>query len=138
MTEKILLDTNILLNAYFLVNSKNKEKAIDIIDKFANTKECYISIQTIMEFTNISINKLKISKKELETYITEIKTLFNIVEYNKNSILDAINISYNKKIPFFDALLAQTMIENNIKTIYTEDYKTFKKIKEIKVINPFK
>ena len=138
MIEKTLLDTNILLNAYFLVNNKNKEKAIEIIDKFANTKECYISLQTIIEFTNISINKLKISKKDLETQINEIKTLFNIVEYNKNSLLEAINLSFNKKISFFDALQAQTMIENNIKIIYTEDYKTFKKIKEIKAINPFK
>jgi hypothetical protein len=35
MIEKTLLDTNILFNAYFLVNNKNKEKAIEIIDKFA-------------------------------------------------------------------------------------------------------
>jgi predicted nucleic acid-binding protein len=30
------------------------------------------------------------------------------------------------------------MLENNITTIYSENEKDFKKIKELKVINPFK
>jgi len=40
------------------------------------------------------------------------------------------------KVHFWDALIAATMIENNVFTIFTENTKDFKKIKGITAINP--
>lgn len=138
MNEKVLLDTSILLNAYFLVNKRNKEKAIEIIEKYANTDNGYISMQNLLEYINICKNKLKVNKKDLEIHLSEIKTLFNVITHTENSLEAALNLSYLKKISFLDALLIQTMIDNNIKTIFIADNKVFKNIKEIKAINPFK
>lgn len=138
MSEKVMIDTSILLNTYFLVNKKNKEKAIEIIEKYANTGNGYISMQNIIEYINICKNKFKVNKKDLDIHLSEIKILFNVVNHVENSLEAALKLSYLKKISFLDALLAQTMIDNNIKTIYTVDNRVFKSIKEIKAINPFK
>ncbi len=40
--------------------------------------------------------------------------------------------------PFWDALIAETMLENGVSTIYTENEKDFKKMRGINAINPFK
>ena len=40
------------------------------------------------------------------------------------------------KMQFWDAMLAATMMENNVSTIYTED-EIFGKIEGINAINPF-
>jgi len=138
MSEKTLIDTSILLNAYFFVNKNNKIKAIEIIEKYANTENGYVSSQNILEFTNICKNKLKVKEKELIGYVHEIKTLFKIVSPTEKSIESAINLSFSKKIAFYDALLIQTMIENSIRQLLTSDHKLFKKIKEIKTIDPYK
>lgn len=138
MEDKILIDTSILVNAYFLLNKKNNENAVKVIEKYANKEYSYITLQTIIEYINICKNKFKLSKKEIERQVNEIKTLFKIINYSEKSLLGAIDLCYSKKVLFFDALLVQTMIDNNVNLICTEDKVVFKKIKGLKTINPFK
>jgi predicted nucleic acid-binding protein len=138
MNNKVLIDTSIFVNAYYLTNKQKQQKAIDVLKKFANTSNAHTSIQNIIEFSNFVLNKAKTNKKDLESEINQIKTLFNIITYSENTITHTINLVFTKKTSFFDALLIQTMIENNIKIIYTENDKIFKKVKGIKAINPFK
>ncbi len=138
MDDKILIDTSIIINAYFLLNKKHNEKAVEIIEKYANKDNNYITLQTITEYINICKNKFKLNKKEIEQQVIELKTLFKVISYSEKTLLNAIDLGYSKKMLFFDALLAQTMLDNNIKVIYTEDKEVFKKIKGLKVVNPFK
>jgi predicted nucleic acid-binding protein len=131
MNDKILIDTSILINAYFCINKKNQEKAIQIIDKYSNTDHGYVTNQNIIEFINICKNKFKIKKKDLNDFVNEIKSMFKVVDIKENTIQDALNLSFDKKIPFLDTLLAQTSTDNNIYVIYSENL-NLKKIKNIK------
>jgi predicted nucleic acid-binding protein len=60
------------------------------------------------------------------------------INYNENIIKKAINVTIEFKAKFWDAVIAETMKENEIVKIYTENEDDFKKIPGIKVINPFK
>lgn len=39
-------------------------------------------------------------------------------------------------MPYWDALIAETLLENNFSRIYTENVEDFKRITELEVINP--
>ena len=56
--------------------------------------------------------------------------------YNERTILKALSIKEEFKIPFWDSLIIATMKENGIYHIYTENIKDFN-IFGIKAINPF-
>lgn len=49
-----------------------------------------------------------------------------------------MNTAINQKVDFWDALIAETMKENGIVKIYTENEQDFMKIPGIKVVNPLK
>lgn len=134
-----LIDTNILVISQ---STKEKEKrrlrAAFIIDSGINKGNAYISTQNLVEFVNVMKNKLKsLADKEIMESIEDFGTTFKIVNYSATTIINAVNLSRVKKIHFFDALLAQTMIENRIHLIYTENTKDFNKIPGITPINPF-
>ena len=138
MTERFLIDTNILVYAFTNVDSKKQKNAKEIIYKARDLGVGYISKQNIIELidTNRKFSK-NLSNKELDKIITGLESL-KIIDYNTTTIKKALDIQTQTNISFFDSLIIQTMIENNIYLIYTENEKDFRKTKQISVINPFK
>lgn len=138
MTERFLVDTNILVYAFTDLDIKKKEKAREIITFAQNSGQGYICKQNIIELINTT-HKLKIreSNTQLCKVIDGLEYL-NIIDYSTSSIKKALDLETKINLDFFDSLIAQTMLENGIYTIYTENEKDFNKVDNLKVINPFK
>jgi len=140
--ESYLVDTNMFVAIYTNVKTQEKSEKIKAFFELLSEKDAkygYISIQNIVEFVNVTKNKLNCfdSAIDLNARLKNISGLFNLISYNQRTIMQATNLSYELNIHFFDALLAQTMLENNVHVIYTENTKDFNKIPGIKAINPF-
>jgi len=137
--EPYLIDTNILVISQSKKESEEKRNnAMFILDVSLTGKYGYLSIQNFIEFVNVIKNKLR-STDDLEIIATlnDFNSVFKLLFYSPETINKAISLSIETKVHFFDALLAQTMLDNNIHLIYTENTKDFKKIPGIKAINPF-
>src|SRR3989344_948401 len=135
--EIALIDSNILIYAYEEEESEKKEEAIKLLAKaFANEVEYVVSVQNLAEFIAAYTSKGK--KELLEEATKGIAEHENFLKiyYDESTILNALNICKNSNTPFWDALIAATMLENNIHTIYTENTKDFA-IPGITAINPF-
>lgn len=138
MTDRFLIDSNILVYAFTNIDPKKQKKAKEIIYKARDFTLGYISKQNIIELINTNRKFSKnLSNKELQKIITGLESL-KIVDYSTNTMKKALDIQTQTNIGFFDSLIIQTMIENNIFVIFTENEEDFKKIKNISVINPFK
>jgi predicted nucleic acid-binding protein len=137
--QSYLIDTNILVIAQSTKETEEKRlRAAFIIDSGINKGNAYISIQNLVEFVNVMKNKLKsLADKEIMQSVEDFSTTFKQVHYSTITIVNAVDLSRVRQISFFDALLAQTMLENGIHIIYTENTKDFNKIPGIKAINPF-
>lgn len=140
--EPYLIDTNIFLTVYTNVNPEDKsEKIRNYFNLLSedNLKYGCISIQNLVEFVNVTKNKIKCfdNPAELNNRLKNISNLFCVLSYNSDTIMQAVDLSYSTGVHFFDALLAQTMLDNNIHLILTENTKDFNKIPGIKAINPF-
>lgn len=137
-SEKIFLDTNILIYAYDKDSNKKHVKAKEIVDScFEGNSEFYISNQVLAEFMSFLNKKSKqmLQKDEKKEIIEEINKLnsWKKINYNTSTVQKSL---IEKSTDFWDNLIASTMKENNVFTIYTENTKDFEKIERIKAINP--
>jgi len=141
MTEdSALIDSNLLVYAIDIEEKEKHEKAIEFLEKTKFKKNLCISTQNLAEFHYIATNKIPkpISYDISREIIKQLNNAFSIVSYNEKTLIQSIQHEKNYKIHFWDALIAATMEENEIRIIYTENVKDFKKIPWIRAINPLK
>ena len=136
----MLLDSNILIYAYDKSEVKKYPIAKELIKGLWKNNDLVLSIQNLVEFYSIITSKIDkpLEIDKAKQIVLDYIDGFEILRYNENTIIEAINVQAIYKIPFWDALIVATMEENSIDTIVTENEKDFKKINWIKIINPFK
>jgi predicted nucleic acid-binding protein len=143
MAEKVsFIDANILGYAYEGSNlQKHKIAAQLLLPCWQAKTKLALSTQILGEFFAIITKKVKkpLDPRTAQIIIADIIGLpyWKVVSYNEKTVMMALGISNNFNMPYWDSLIAATMMENHISTIYTENVKDFK-APWIKAINPFK
>ena len=136
-----LIDTNILIYAYDESEPGKREKCKKIVEKLLSGEtKAVVSSQILAEFYNALTRKIE-NPVENEKALTIVQSFIraeNIIkiDYCFKTVEKAIKKSINCNAHFWDALIAETMLENQVFTIFTENEKDFSKIKQIRVINP--
>lgn len=141
MNDEICFDTTILAYAYD--ESYGKERAIckQLIDKvFKGEIKGVVTNQILGELFNVLTNKIEkqIDAEKAEIIVTSFieSEKWIKLNYDCNTVKTAIMTVKINDSPFWDSVIAETMKENGIYKICTENEKDFKKIPGIKVINP--
>ncbi len=136
---KTLIDTNILFYAFTNQDPIKKDNAIKIIEEKTKKKELVLSIQNITELNRTCKEKTQHMTDEQIIQNAYYLTLASeIIYYQTKTTIEAVKISTQYKIHYFDSLLIATMQENQIQEIITENTKDFERIPWLKVTNPFK
>lgn len=139
MTEKSsLIDSNLLVYAYELDDVRSKT-ARELIRGLAFQNQSVLSVQNLAEFGNVVIGKKRrtVSPADAQIALDFFAENFRVVAYGPQTVTKAIGLVQTRQAPFYDALLAATMLENGVDTIYTENAEDFAKIPGIRAINPF-
>jgi|SRR3989344_3778838 len=140
--DKILIDTNILVYAYDLSDKTKHELSSNLLKKcWENKKQFMVSLQNLSEFYVVVTKKIQnpIANNEAEKVVKQFIEFNNWIKLTpkKTTLLKAMEISKINNISYWDAMVVAVMIENNVKTIYTENLKDFRNLKGINAINPF-
>lgn len=133
-----LIDTNILVYAY-AEDSPKSPKAADILGScFAGKTKLAISLQNVGEFCDVAVKKYKMDLATVQNIARQLLEYngFVKVSYTESALGNALQLVSTHNVGFWDAVLAATMKENGIDTIYTED-NGFGKVEGIKAVNPF-
>jgi len=127
-TEHYLIDTNILI--YFFDGLLTENQKNEVIELLKNSFT--ISVITKIEFLGFKdyFDELKYKKAK------EFVDLAEVLPLSDHLIDRIIKIKQHKNLKLGDAIIAATAIENNL-TIVTRNEKDFKKIENLKLINPF-
>ena len=135
-----LIDSNILVYAHDVDNKTKYSKAKSFVAHKYITKTAIVSAQNLAEFYRAITEKIskKVNKEMAKQAVRDCTNILQVVSYDHKILLEAIDIAQIYDVPFWDALIAATMQENQIDVIYTENGKDFKKIPWLKVINPLK
>jgi predicted nucleic acid-binding protein len=136
MTDRIFIDTNILIYTYSDEEEK-REKAIKIIKDNEN-KDFIISLQVVNEFINTLKKKFDKSPAEIRNALEEIESAFTIRDLSLDLIKDAVRISERYLLSYYDSLIISAALASNCSTLYTEDLHHSQTIDDkLKILNPF-
>lgn len=134
-------DTSVLIYAYDKSAPEKEVIAKELVENvFLGDTVGYISNQVLGELYFVLTEKKGVSKENAKTIFLSFAESENWkkLNYSVQTVKTAVNSSKELNVMFWDALIAETMKENEITAVYTEDEKDFKKVSGIKVINPFK
>lgn len=141
MRDRLFFDTNIIYYA-FDTSEPAKRKACEVLLEKVFTGDIIgvVSGQVLGELFNASITKLNIPLDRAQTIVQAliISDRWEKINYDQRTVLRAVSNFRGLKVPFWDLMIAETMKENGVAEIVTENRKDFDKIPGIKVLNPFK
>jgi predicted nucleic acid-binding protein len=136
-----LVDTNILCYALDAGVPEKQVLAAELLSQcWRCERDLFVSVQNLAEFSVVMTEKVKhpLPDAVLTRFIRNIISFdgWTVISYDPETIMDALDVRQKYSLHFWDALLAATMKQHNIGTIYTED-SHFKKLPWITLINPF-
>lgn len=145
--EKVMIDTNVLVYGFDNSEGLKHELANELLEEaFEGNFSVVLSTQILSEFfVNITGERKKagvnipMSVDEAKALIKDISIGFKsiaVVDVRLATVTEAMELKKSSNASYWDCLIAATMKENNIITIYTED-KGFEKIEGINAVNPF-
>ena len=141
MKDDVFYDTNILFYAYDLSEPNKRDVCKRLVSRVFNGEDKgFISNQILVELYNALTRKLGVKPDTANVIIESFlaSTSWIKISYNHLTIKSALYTSKAFEAPFLDSLIAETMKENGISRIITENEKDFTQISGIQVENPIK
>jgi predicted nucleic acid-binding protein len=136
MSDRVFLDTNILIYAQDSNFPDKQGKSREIIEQLADSGNGVISTQVMQEFFVAATRKLGVDplvvKGILKTF-----AVFEIVQISPSLIQEAIDCSILDQLSFWDSLVLAAAASAGCSTVFTEDLNSSQAILGVKVQNPF-
>lgn len=141
MKDKLFFDTNIICYAFDLAEPVKRKTCKKLVERVFNGEiSGVVSNQVLGEAFIAAVTKIKMPVDKAAIMVKSLiaSDKWDKINYNYITIKHAVDNFEKSNAPFWDLLIAETMKENRITEIITENEKDFSKIPEIKVTNPFK
>jgi len=138
MSDKIFVDTNILIYAHDIDSGLKHDTAVKVITDLWERANGILSNQVLQEFYIVVTKKMpKPTSLPEARVIIKNYLKWQIEENNSNSILRASEIQEKHNISFWDALIVTAAEQAGAAKILTEDMNSGQTIESILIENPF-
>ena len=138
MSDKIFLDSNILVYSFDERDVEKKDIAWDVVNSLIASRNGRISTQTLQEFFNVVTKKLKCDKEYAKKAVEYYSEAFPVHTNTLKDILSAIGISIKTQFSFYDSLIIAAAKGEGCSIVYSEDLNDGQTIDGVKIVNPFK
>jgi predicted nucleic acid-binding protein len=138
MTDKVFVDTNILVYAHDLDAGNKHDQAAEIVSQVWESRNGVLSTQVLQEFYVTLTRKVSSTLSKLEARkLVQKYSHWHLVLNDLSIILQASEIEESNNISFWDALIVSAAYSQNVPTILTEDLNHGQIIEGIFIRNPF-
>jgi len=138
MTDKVFVDTNILVYAHDLDASNKNDQAVEIVSQLWESRNGVLSTQVLQEFYVTLTRKVSSTLGKLEARkLVQKYSHWHVVINDPSIIIQASEIEESYNISFWDALIVSAAYSQNVPTILTEDLNHGQIIEGIFIKNPF-
>ena len=138
MTDKVFVDTNILVYAHDLDAGDKHGLAADIVSKLWESRNGVLSTQVLQEFYVTLTRKVSSTLSKLEARkLVQKYSNWHVVLNDPLIIVQASEIEESYNLSFWDALIVSAAYSQNVPTILTEDLTHGQIIEGILIENPF-
>ena len=137
-TSEAFFDTSILIYAYDKSEPEKQAIASELVKKtFDKEMIGYVSNQILSELYFVLTEKKGMSKEDAETIVLSFldSDSWKKVNYDVQTVKETVKTAKKLAVIFWDILISETMKENGINKIYTEDEEHFKRISGLSLIH---
>ena len=133
MSDRVFLDTNILLYVYSEEEDKKR-----ISKQIFQEQRCLTCLQALNEFCNVCLKKWHYSRVEIEEAIGQIEKGCSILPVYIKTMLRALFLHERYGYSYYDCVMLASALENGCTRIYTEDMSSGQTIENsLLIVNPF-
>jgi predicted nucleic acid-binding protein len=139
MKEISFIDTNILVYAYDVSASIKHDIAMNLVDSLWKNQNGILSTQVLCEFFVTVTKKVpkpitfNLARQIIDDYFSS----WRIILITQDIIIDAIDVSNNYCLSFWDSLIWSAAKYSGANRIYSEDFQHGFIIDDVEFINPF-
>jgi len=139
MTDKILIDTNVLVYAYDTAEPNKQETALYVIDNLVAAGNSFISTQVLSEFFVTVTKKIPapLTLEQAEQRINNFCQIWPVLQINEIIVLEAVRGVKEHSFSYWDALIWGTARLNQIGLILSEDFSHDSFVEGVRFQNPF-
>jgi predicted nucleic acid-binding protein len=138
MSDRVFLDTNVLIYLYDTDASRKQEIARQILAEHGVAGTACISTQVVQEFYVTLTRKFaRRLAEEQVLYATHRLRALSMTRVDLALIFAAIDLSRQHKISFWDALIVEAALEAGCTRLLTEDLQHGWRVRNLQVENPF-
>jgi predicted nucleic acid-binding protein len=139
MSDKVFVDTNILVYAHDRAAGAKHERARSLIENLWKTDGGVISTQVLQELC-VSLRR-KASRplpvEEMQRLIEDYMA-WDVIVNTAESVVEALAIESRYKISFWDALIVQAAGSSGAEILYSEDLAHGQSYGSVRVVNPLR
>jgi predicted nucleic acid-binding protein len=138
MSDKVFVDTNILIYAYDLDAGEKHAIASNVLRQLWRDGTGVLSTQVLQEFYVNVTAKIphRISPAEARGVISRY-LVWPVEENTGDSIVRASEVQERHRLSFWDALIVVAAVKAGAATLMSEDLNNGQVIEGVKVVNPF-
>ena len=138
MSDKVFLDTNILVYAFDDADQGKYKVASHLVLEGYQEQNAAISTQVLKEFFVTVTQKVsnKMSVKDAEQAVRDF-ALWSVAETTVSLVLDGVAIHKRHSVSFWDAMIIAAAKASVCSTLLTEDMSHNSRIENILILNPF-
>lgn len=138
MSDKIFVDTNILVYCFDEADPLKKKKALQIIEDLWESSRGVLSLQVLKEFFVTVTEKLpnRMDFRDAKRIVTDLLS-WNIFYETRSSLDKTFEIIHRYHFSLWDANILSAAILSDCHKVYSEDLQHNQTIAGIQIINPF-
>lgn len=134
MSDRIFLDTNVVVYLYSQDEPEKKAAAIVLFEK----KTPIISTQVLNELANTLRRKFNLSYEAIVEAITEIQSACIIIPVVPETIIQALYLAKKYQYAYYDSLILASALSADCSLLFTEDLQHKQTIEtKLTICNPF-
>jgi predicted nucleic acid-binding protein len=138
MSDRVLVDTNILVYAYDADASEKHTKAKAMIDALWDQSSGVLPTQVLAEFFVTVTRKVKhpLSVADAKGIIEDYRTAWSVFPTTPETVLLAIDGVERHRLSFWDAMIWSSAVINGVFEIYSEDMQHGQVLEGVRIENP--
>lgn len=138
MSDRLFLDTNILVYAYDLDAGDKRQISADLIRRMWQAGTGALSTQVLQEFyVNVTAKiPSPLSQSEARAVVSQY-CVWHVELNTPASVVYASEIQERNRLSFWDALIVAAASRAGSAIVYSEDFKHGQILEGVRVLNPF-
>ncbi len=136
MTERVFIDTNILVYAFLENDMVRHDSAVKLMSDIIGL-EVFVSIQVMSEIY-AALSKNGVGHEEIAEYIYELEEKMNIQPICFDTVKKCLSLKKKYSYSYWDSLILASSLESGCTVVYSEDMQHGQVIEQtLRVMNPF-